>query len=95
MADQDYLNSNRLLSPIDQDYVQLKPDLTGSFGILQPTQESQLTSPLDIDIDIAFKNPVAFAADVNSHMLRQEKSKELSQGRKSRQEWVEFYTGVG
>jgi hypothetical protein len=40
MADQDYLNSNRLLSPIDQDYVQLKPDLTGSFGILQPTQES-------------------------------------------------------
>lgn len=41
MADQDYLNSNRLHSPIDQDYVQLKPDLTNSsFGIIQQTQES-------------------------------------------------------
>lgn len=54
-----------------------------------------MTTPLDIDIDIAFKNSAAFAADENSHMLRLEKSKELSQGRKSRQEWVEFYTGVG
>lgn len=40
MADQNYLNPNRLLSPIEKEYVKTEPDLTGSLGILQKTQES-------------------------------------------------------
>ena len=50
---------------------------------------------MEVDCEILLKNPVLLAADENIHMLRQEKSKEVSQGRNSRLEWAEFYTGVG